>query len=391
MRIALIDGTNGVSADMILGAFLDAGVKLSDLRKALAAVKIGRYAITAKQQTVNSFRGVAFRVAYKKRDYVHIHYSFIRTLIKKSRLKSRVKQRALKIFDIIATAEARAHGIPKSKVTFHEVGAIDSLVDVIGVSWCFEHLKIKKAFAVNLSDGHGAIRHRGHGRMPVPSTATLEILKGTWLCRSKIRGELITPTGAAIIKACCETDVAPLSYIIDTIGYGVGSRRYADHQSMLRLAVGESSQRLLEERIVALETNIDDMSPQAYQGLNEKLFKAGALDVFAVPVFMKKQRPAFMLVVLLPHHIKEKIAAVVFEETTAFGMRFSEMDRYILERRFSTIKTKYGQVKVKIGTFYGVDRVIAPEFEDVKRLAARGRRSFKEVHRACMNAVRKMC
>jgi pyridinium-3,5-bisthiocarboxylic acid mononucleotide nickel chelatase len=391
MKIALIDCTNGVSADMILGAFLDAGVKLAELKKALWKVKIGRFAITARKQKVSSFQGVAVNVAYKKHDHAHVHYADIRVLITKSRLSANVKRRSLKIFDLIATAEARVHGVKKSKVTFHEVGAVDSLVDVIGVSWCFEQAKIKKAFAVNVSVGSGTIHHHGHGIMPVPTPATLEILKGVTLRQGKIKGELTTPTGAAIIKACCVINDPLLSFEVQKIGYGVGSRSYAGHRSVLRLALGETCTVFTRERIVVLEANIDDMNPQAYQGLSTRLFNAGALDVFTVPVMMKKERPAFMLVVLFPHQLKENISEVVFTETTTFGIRFSEIDRYVLDRRMTKIKTRFGTVRVKIGMLYGLDRIVSPEYEDMRKLAIKHDISFREIYCECQNAIKKTC
>lgn len=389
-KIALIDCFSGISGDMLLGAFIDLGVSLSDLKKALSRVSIGKYILSATQATNGVFAGTRVHVAYSHTHHEHISYKQIIKIIKTSRLSVSVKRRVLSVFDELARAEAKVHGKKKHTVCFHEVGAVDSLVDIIGVCWCVEHLKLKKIFIKNLSVGTGCIKHGHHGVMPVPAPATLEILKGYELGQTAVIGELITPTGAAFVKVLGEVERVPCSCTVNAIGYGIGTQNHDNHGvSALRVSLGEVHADFPADRVLALETNIDDMHPQAFEVLSQRLFETGALDVFVQPIMMKKQRPAYMLTVLFEHAIKKDVTSCLFAETSSFGVRFCEMERYILDRKIERIKTKYGYIRVKRGSIQGVECVASPEYADVKQIMLKRGVSFRDVYQECVKTIKK--
>jgi uncharacterized protein (TIGR00299 family) protein len=293
-----------------------------------------------------------------------------------------VKALALKIFEKLAAAEAKVHGLPAAAVQFHEVGAVDSIVDIVGAAAAVHHWGIRKVFVRNLNAGAGDVRHGHHGRMRVPGPGTMELLKGFPVRLVSTPSELVTPTGAAILAALAEATEEIPALAVDRIGYGAGSSELKDRANLLRLTVGEiPARRFAGDRILVLEANLDDMSPLGFELLYDRLFKAGALDVFVAPVLMKKMRPAFKLSVLFEHPLKEKIAETVFAETTTFGARFLELDRFLLDREIVRVATRFGKIAVKIGSANGIPRIASPEYEDCKKISLASGKPFAEIYR----------
>lgn len=373
--IAYFDCCSGISGDMVLGALIDCGLDIKALRRELAKLPVKDYSISASKDERHHIVGTNFSVRFKESQH-HRAFKEIKTLISRSRLSPRVKDLSLSIFANLAKAEAKIHGCKPDDVNFHEVGAIDSIVDIVGTAIGMEHLGIEKVYASPLPLGTGWVE-TSHGRMPVPAPATLEILKGVPTGKSFVQAELTTPTGAAIIKTLTENFGNMPSMKIVKIGYGVGDKDFKEMPNMLRVIIGEGEGG--SERLIVLETNIDDMNPQIYQYLMSKLFKTGALDVFLMPIQMKKGRPAILLKVLCNANKKEALMNTVFEETTSIGIRSYEVDRHCLERSIKKVATPYGKVRVKISQRNGTAINIQPEYEDCKKIAEKKNLSLKEV------------
>jgi uncharacterized protein (TIGR00299 family) protein len=336
---------------------------------------------------------------HDKLSHFHIPGRFLNdilTLIDESNLSQRIKNTTKAIFDRLATAEAKVHGATKDTVHLHEVSAVDSIVDIVGAVIGIDLLGVEEIYASPISLGSGFIRC-SHGVMPVPVPGTLELLVGVPVCQTNIRKELVTPTGAAIITTLAKGFGAMPQMTIDKIGYGAGSRDLEEQPNLLRVIIGEKKedsplspfQREAggcydEDKIIVLETNIDDISSEIYGYLMEKLFPLGALDVFFTPIFMKKNRPATMLNVLVERQNLKNIIDFIIAETTTFGVRFYEVERQKLQREFMTVKTQYGDIRVKMGKVG--DKVIkaVPEYEDCKKLAEANGVSVRKVYEAAL-------
>ena len=374
-KIAYFDCCSGISGDMVLGALIDCGLDIKMLRKELAKLDLKDYAVSAAKDERHHIVGTNLSVRFKESKH-HRTFKDIKTLISRSRLSQRVKDLSISIFANLAKAEAKIHGCKPDDVHFHEVGAIDSIVDIVGTAIGVEHLGIEKVYASPLPLGTGWV-NTSHGRMPVPAPATLELLTGVPTAKSFVRAELTTPTGAAIIKTLAENFGSMPEMKIAKTGYGIGDKDFKEIPNILRINLGEVSSG--PERLLVLETNIDDMNPQIYEYLMAKLFKNGALDVFLVPIQMKKGRPAILLKVLSPANKKDALMDTIFKETTTIGIRSYEVDRYCLERSIKEVSTPYGKVKVKISQKGGEAINIQPEYEDCKKIAEKKNLSLKDV------------
>lgn len=291
------------------------------------------------------------------------NYLDIVRLISSSKLNKNIRKTALAIFETIAKAEAHVHRIKIGRVHFHEVGAIDSIVDIVGAAIGFDYFKFDSIYASPLPITRGIIKGR-HGRMPIPAPATLEILKGVPVAASPVKGELVTPTGAAILKTVAKDFGANQITKIKKTGYGHGDNHFKGLPNSLRLIIGEG------EKLIVIETNIDDMNPQIYDYVIERLLKAGALDVTVRPVIMKKRRPGAELKVLAAETLKKKLIEIILRETTTFGVRYYPVEREILDREIKAVKTKYGVIRAKLGFFNGQEIKAMPEYEDCKKIAA---------------------
>jgi len=327
-------------------------------------------------------------------DHAHDHHhehrraADILSMIESSQLPDRVKQRSMAIFQVIAEAEGKIHGIDPSEVHFHEVGAMDSIIDTIGVCLALENLEIDEIYASPVATGQGYAK-MAHGLYPIPAPATFELLKGIPLAELNARGELTTPTGAGILKALVK-EFKPIipSMTVDRIGYGAGTKDF-DHPNVLRALLLEENGAMIRESIYVLEAQLDDMSGEALGYTMEQLFKAGALDVYYSPVFMKKNRPGTLITVLAALDKADHCEDVILTETTTLGVRRSLWTRNILERRFITVETSYGEITVKQAMRDNQIVHEAPEYEDVARAAQLHGVPFYQVYQAVLSEMKK--
>jgi hypothetical protein len=371
-KIAFFDCFCGISGDMTLGAFVDLGVPVKWLEEALYRLPLDGFKLEIDSVFRNGIKARKIFVAVSD-DSKSRNYAQIKSVILQSPLSEKVKHLSLDMFKRVAVAEAGVHGCSLEKVHFHEVGGIDALVDMVGTALCIEYMGIEKVVASPLPLGQGFV-NCSHGTIPVPSPATLSILKGIPTYGTDIHSELVTPTGAAIITGLAQDFGTRPEMVVETIGYGAGTREIKSRPNLLRITVGrwvagDKRDTLSHDRVTVVESCIDDMNPEIFGFLMEMLFADGALDVVWTPVFMKKNRPGTRVQVLCPPHLREKIIHRILSETTSLGVRFHEMERCLLPRNSVTIQTPFGEIKGKrVGGLDGEERMV-PEFEECRTLA----------------------
>jgi pyridinium-3,5-bisthiocarboxylic acid mononucleotide nickel chelatase len=389
MRIAYFDCFSGISGDMAIGAFLDAGLSFKTLSRELARLKVKGYALKKKKVMRGQISGTKFDCL--TRDHGHSHRSIkeISRIINRSSLNKKVKDTAKNIFTNIGSVEARIHGLnPKHDIHLHELGDIDSIIDIVGVAIALDELGIDEIYSSNIDLGRTFINSR-HGVLPIPAPAALELLKGMPVEIGAIKAELVTPTGAGILKTLSKGFGQMPRMKITNIGYGAGSKDAPDRPNMLRVIIGEKAEAFKEDKVSVVETNIDDMNPQFFEYLFERLFKAGALDVYTTSIQMKKSRPAFKLSVLVRPADLKAVSDIIFKETTAIGVRFYEAGRFKLERKIVKAKTQYGNLKVKISTSPEGIFTASPEYDDCVKAARNRRAPLKAVYEAAGKAVKR--
>lgn len=386
VRIGYFDCFSGVSGDMTLGALVDAGLPLADLQDAIAALGVDGITLAAEKVKRRGFAATQVHVTAAEGHHPHRHLKDILRLIDGSRLDPAVKADAGRVFTRLAEAEAAAHGTTPDTVHFHEVGALDAIVDIVGSAFGLRRLGLDEVVASPINTGSGFVEG-AHGRMPVPAPGTAHLLLGLPSYSSGIQAELATPTGAAILATLARR-FGPMPLMdVQAIGYGAGARELAEQPNVLRLLVGEAAGGGLEgDAVSLLETNIDDMNPQFFEHLLDQLFAAGALDVWMTPITMKKSRPAVTLSVLCPTEAARRTAGLILEGTTSFGVRVSTVDRLKLQREMLDVETPYGPAQVKVGR--RGDRVlhVSPEYDVCRRLAAVTGRSLAEIFEAAQRA-----
>ena len=372
--IAYFDCFSGISGDMTLGALTDLGVPLEWLKEKLAEIPLEGFDISIKKELRQGIHAKRVHVSVAA-DLPSRTYADIRKLIQNSRLPTRVKETALAVFDKVAAAEAKIHHELKDQIHFHEVGALDSIIDIVGTALCIDYLGIDKIFSSKIPLGKGFVSCR-HGVLPVPAPAAVEILKHSPVYGSGIEQELVTPTGAAIIAALADGFGDLPAMKIEKIGYGAGQRDNTPTPNLLRIIKGveypESDaphQGRLADPILVVETCIDDMNPEFYGHIMDRLFEDGALDVYWIPVFMKKNRPGTMVQVLCEPAKKQAIANRILTETTSIGVRFHEVHRQTLARKQTVVQTAYGEVRVKQITGPGDRMRLVPEYEECRKIA----------------------
>lgn len=377
MRIACFDCFAGISGDMVLGAFLDAGFSLPRLEEELGKLNLKGYRLKAERVKKHFLTGTRFKVELEGEKKGR-SYREIKELIKGSELGKRVKERSLAVFERLAEAEGRIHGQKKEEVAFHEVGATDSIVDTVGAAIVLEEMGIEEVYSSIPHLGSGFVTC-SHGRLPLPSPATLEVLKGVPVILEEVEGERVTPTGAAILSVLTHRfgDIPPIK--IEKIGYGAGERDFQHFPNLLRVIIGESKEPFVTEEISLLETNIDDLNPQLYQHLQEELLSRGALDVYLTPVQMKKSRPGVLLTVLAQPGDEDSLCTLIFRETSTLGIRVRRVKRKKISRRTVEVNTPYGKVKVKVGEWEGKVMNISPEYEDCREIARAHHLPLKKV------------
>lgn len=366
---------------MTIGAFLDAGLDFKTLTRELKKLKLKGYVLSAKKVTRGGIACTKFDCIVARADHSHCSLTDINSLIGRSALKKTVKDTAKNIFARIAEAETRIHGKSLAKdVIFHELGDTDSIIDIVGTAIAIDELGIEAVYSSNITMGRTVIRSR-HGVLPIPSPASLELLKGFPISITEIDSELVTPTGAGILSALSKSTDLPLSQIqITGIGYGAGSKEFYERPNTLRVLIGEMKSSYRCDSVYVIETNIDDMNPQGFEYLFERLFKEGALDVYATHVQMKKTRPGFLLTVLAKKDDIVKLSSIIFSETTTIGLRFYEAGRFKLDRKAVNVRTRYGDVNVKVSGMPQGARTASPEYENCVKLAREKKIPLKTIY-----------
>ncbi|MBZ4664543.1 MAG: larC [Caloramator sp.] len=364
LRILYFDCFSGISGDMAVASLLDLGVSKEYLLNELKKLNIDEeYKIEIKRVKKAGIDATYFDVLLTEHRHHARNLFDIEGIIDKSDLNKSVKELSKKIFKIVGEAEAKVHGENLYDVHFHEVGATDSIIDIVAFSICLDYLKIDKVISSYINTGRGFVECE-HGTLPVPAPATAEILKGIPVYSDEREFELTTPTGAAIIKAVADEFKMDCPLVIKNVGYGAG-KRDTEKPNVLRVILSEDNQ----DELFLIQANIDDMTGEMYGYLMDKLFEAGARDVYYTPIYMKKNRPAITLNVIVSKTMEEKILDIIFTESTTIGVRKIKIDRVELERETKTVETRYGDVKVKIARYKDKIVNVKPEFEDLKRIA----------------------
>ena len=377
MRTAYFDCFSGASGDMIVGALVDAGVSIEHLESQLRTLPISGYEIGARKITKQGLSATKFDVRFDEQQ-PHRNLGEVTRIIRSGKLEPRTVEQACSIFERLAQAEATVHATTVDKVHFHEVGAIDAIVDVVGSCLALRDLGIERIMCSPIPTGSGTVRC-AHGLLPVPAPATALLLKGVPIAGTDEVGELTTPTGAAILTSLASSFGPCGGLCIEHIGYGAGLREGRQRPNVLRVMVGQAAQRPASDQIAVLEASIDDQSPEILGYAVERLIEQGALDAYMQPIYMKKGRPGVLLTVLCAAHQIDAMEAVVFAETSTFGIRRQLMQRTTLDRRFETVSLPDGDVRIKVGSRNGQVTTVSPEFEDCRILAEKSGRSVRQV------------
>lgn len=391
MRSIYFDCFAGVSGDMTIGAQLDLGVELESLKEQLSSLELRGYEITSRRVQRSGISATKFDVEVDLRAQPARSLTDIRSIILASSLSDLTKSRSIAVFERLADAEACVHGTTPDKVHFHEVGAVDSIVDTVGAMIGFELLGVDRFFCSPLRVGSGLVDTE-HGRLPIPAPATAELLRGATVYAGDIEGEFVTPTGAAIVATLCEEFGALPKMTIDRVGYGAGARDPKNFPNALRLLMGETAEDVLQSSdagVVVVETNIDDMNPQVCGFVMDRAFTLGALDVFMIPAQMKKDRPGILLTILCKPAGVETMIDLLLRETTTLGVRYYNTNRRVLERAVETVETEYGPVRIKVALDGARTLHFHPEYEDCARLAIESKTPLIEVQAAANAAYRR--
>ncbi|HHX74382.1 MAG TPA: nickel pincer cofactor biosynthesis protein LarC [Firmicutes bacterium] len=384
MKILYFDCFSGAAGDMILGALLDAGSREEAVRSELARLPLTGFELETERVNKKGINALKVHVRVREKDQPHRHFHDIKNMLLASGLSPRVREVSLAVFTRLAAAEGKVHGVPPEKVHFHEVGAVDSIVDIVGTAAALADLGAEKIYSSPLQTGCGTVEC-AHGVLPVPAPATLELLRGVPVSAPCAEGELLTPTGAAILTTIATFGPPPAMTVLKT-GYGAGSRELA-RPNVLRVTVGKArAAGLAAATVTVYEATIDDMNPEFYGYLAGKLADAGAVDVTLTPVLMKKGRPGTMVTVLVHSPHEEAVLQALFAETTTLGVRRTTADKLMLNRRSVEVKTPYGLVRIKLGELDGRLLNASPEYEDCAALAAGTGTPLKEIYAAALAA-----
>ena len=401
MRVLYLDCFSGAAGDMFLGALIDAGVSLDDVRSALGGLAVAPDAVWTERVHRAGITATKFCVrgedaaphangdehAHEHHHHVHAHRSLaeIDALIDGSALEPPGRERVKALFGRLGEAEAAVHGIALEDVHLHEVGALDSIVDIVGAVYAMETLGVERVVASPLNVGRGTIRS-AHGLYPVPAPATLRLLEGAPVYAGAQEAELVTPTGALLVTGYAAEFGSMPAMRIERVGYGAGSRDFEDTPNVLRVVLGQAEAAGAAREVVVIQAEIDDMSPQIFGILMDRLLEAGALDVYYTPVQMKKNRPGTLLTIVAPPGRRDGLTGLVFRETTTIGVRYQTMARECLDRDTVVVATAGGDVQVKVSRRNGTVLNVAPEFDDCVRVAAASGAAVKDVQAAALRA-----
>ena len=379
MKTAYLDCFSGISGDMFIGALLDAGLPLHVLENRLRTLPLNNYQLEITKESRNNIFGTRFAVEFMPTEQPPRNLETLREIVHKGDLSRTVKEKAVEVFEQIARVEGKIHNISPEKVNFHEVGAVDSIIDIVGTLIGIEHLDLASLSASHIPLGSGFV-DTAHGTIPVPAPATVELLKGIPVYDAGIPHEMVTPTGAALVKNMVGSFGSMPPMVVRTVGYGVGKRVFPEKPNLLRILVGDPQPERDVETIVVLETNVDDTNPEWLGHLMERLFKTGALDVVFCPIQMKKNRPGVQVqVVGSPDH-KEPLMEVLFRESATLGIRFHYTQRQVLNRSKAEVKSPWGKIQVKKvenrdGTFF-----FQPEYSVCREIALKHDLPLKKIY-----------
>jgi pyridinium-3,5-bisthiocarboxylic acid mononucleotide nickel chelatase len=381
MKTAYFDCFSGISGDMMLGALVDVGADIVQIEAELRRLPVSGWKISAEKVKRGGLAATRVLVETSEHHH-HRSLSTILNLIQQAGLAPRVVERASSIFTRLGEAEARMHGVPIERVHFHEVGAVDAIVDIVGTSVGFESLAIDECVCSRLNVGGGMVK-AAHGNLPVPAPATAELLRGAPTYSNGILHELVTPTGAAIVRTLASSFGTQPAMSVSAIGYGAGATELAEQPNVLRIMIGESATQekgaLQEGTIVVLEANVDDMNPQLYGYFAERALEAGALDVFSTSIQMKKNRPGQLVTVLCDAAKTHDLTELILRETTTIGVRHSTAGRHTLQRESISVKTPLGSIAVKVARLNGKILNAVPEYEECRKFAMEHSLPLKEV------------
>jgi len=404
MKTLYFDCFAGASGNMILGGLVSLGVAPEQIILELQNLNVSEFDIEFSKVNRAGISAIHAKTIYKE-EKVHRHFSDIKKIIEESGLDSSIKERSIEIFRNLTKAEAKVHGVEIEKVHFHEVGAMDAILDVVGTCIGFELLGIEKFVCSKIHVGSGFI-DIAHGKYPVPPPAVAELLKGIPTYSTEIVGELITPTGAAIISTVCNSFGELADFESEIIGYGAGTREYENFPNVLRLMIGADSIRRHEdtqqkgvgevqkavsaENLLLLETNLDDVTGEVLGFVMERAFEKGALDCWFTPIQMKKNRPATMVSILCRIDDKAILSELLYKETTTLGIRITEVKRECLAREIRTVKTAFGEVNIKVASLNGKIVNAKPEYEQMRKIALESNKPIIEIEQSVLKEFRKV-
>jgi uncharacterized protein (TIGR00299 family) protein len=392
-----LDAFSGIAGNMMLGALIDLGLPKRVLLKDLEALGLSFNLVVQRvRRGALAAQWVDVRVPTKRPGHAHAHhphrhdhgrsYTEIRRILSRARLEAPVRKRALAIFAALGEAEASVHGIPLARVHFHEVGAVDAIVDVTGTAIGLHRLGVERVTCTPLPLGHGSIDTE-HGRLPLPAPATLELLRGTPIVPAGIEWETVTPTGAAIVRTLADAFCMLPPLHVEAVGCGAGNDRSGGLPNVLRALLGRSGTGWATDRVAVIETHVDDLNPEHFEYLMERLFEAGALDVALMHLQMKKNRPGFAVRVVARSSDRAALAGILFAESTTLGVRIQEAERLLLEREIKTVRTPFGPIRVKIARDPLAGSTVSAEYDDVKQAARRAGVPLRDVVRAAESAA----
>lgn len=388
MKIVYLDCSSGISGDMLLGALVDAGSSLEVIQTGLQSLGLGDCRVTCTDVKRQGFRAKKIRVEHPPQ-HVHRHLHHITQMIDGSSLDANQKELAKRVFVRLAEAEARVHGTTIEKVHFHEIGAVDSIADIVGTAIAWSLLRPDRVYCAPVPVGGGTVQI-AHGRVAVPAPATAELLKGIPLATSTVQAELTTPTGAALLATLVDEFTGMPAMTVQTIGYGAGERDLKEQPNILRLFIGETAPEIVSDVVWVLETNLDDTSGEILGHTMTKLLEAGALDVFMTPIQMKKNRPGVILTTLCHGQLVEKLERILFRETGSLGIRRWPASRHKLSRHTVTVQTPWGPVQGTVAELETGVRCFSPEYDSCRQLAQQSGLALRQVYEAARAAFQSM-
>ncbi len=379
MKIAYLDCFSGISGDMFLGALLDAGLPFEELKHRLKTIPLDGYRLDIKREARHQIFGTRLTVRSEGKEQAPRNLEAIREIIQRGKLSSSVKDKSVEIFELIAEVEGKVHDRQPEEVHFHEVGAVDSIIDIVGTIYGIEFLEISSLFVSPIPLGSG-FAETSRGRIPIPAPATIELLKGVPVFHSGIQHEMVTPTGAALVKGLASSFGPMPPMVVQNVGYGAGKRDLPDRPNLLRILIGDQQSEQEVETVVALETNLDDTSPEWLGYLMDRLFEAGALDVVFCPVQMKKNRPGVQIQVMGRPDQRDTLMEILFRESATLGIRFQYTQRKVMKRSTVEVDSPWGRIQVKKVMNMDGSHFFQPEYEVCRELALKNDRPLREIY-----------